>query len=70
MPQRSSSNPAARVHQARALEEAAVLDQMSHVPPQARRAQAARVFQELKAMTRAETSGVEQPKAGPWWVDD
>ncbi len=58
-----------RVHQARAMAEARVLDAMAAAPKEVRRAQAARVFNALKELTRAGSDGGEQLQTRHWWLD-
>lgn len=51
------------------MAEAKVLDAMAGAPKQVRRAQAARVFHELKDMTRVGSDVGEQLQAREWWLD-
>jgi hypothetical protein len=64
-------NRVTRQCQARALQEARVLDALQSAPREVRRAQAARVFEELKNMTRAGAYGERrQPARRQWWLDE
>lgn len=66
-----SMNRTARSCQQQALREARVLDALSSAPLTVRKAQAARVFEELKAICKAGDDGErQQPARRQWWLDD
>ena len=62
-------SPQARMHQGRALAEARVLESMANVPRELRKAQAARVFDQLRAMIGAGSDDREKRQARRWWLD-
>lgn len=64
--------PAGRAHQARALGEARVLADLAQAPRAVKRAQAARIFGELKAMLSEGkgTADEREQAARPWWLAD
>lgn len=61
-------SPLIRAQQDRVLAEAQVLNGMAHVPPELRKAQAARVFRELKDLTRVGSDGSQQQQVQRWWL--
>lgn len=61
-------SPRIRAQQDRVLAEARVLNSMPHVPPELRKAQAARVFRELKDLTRVGSDGSQQQQVQRWWM--